>query len=265
MPVSSTFSIDVERIALAHEFTLDSSRRCEYPNGRGTYGLVYVLEGEAEYRFFGGGRVRARRGDCLFISDASAYVIETEEPFLHDTVNFEIHAESSSLGVLDAPYCLLRGEHTEQLERIFRRLVTLWSARRTGYEMQAVGVLYELLSRFYLAYTEKTGDTDARLTRAREYIEQHFAEAIGLKELAYLSNMSVTNFRREWARHYALPPMQYRDSVRIAYAKEYLSSGYYSVTEVAHRCGFEDVSYFVRFFGKKVGVTPRAFCALQRE
>jgi AraC-like DNA-binding protein len=71
--------------------------------------------------------------------------------------------------------------------------------------------------------------------------------------------MSVTNFRREWKKIYAEAPIQYRDSIRLYYAKEYLSSGYYTVSETAEKCGFDDVSYFVRLFKKKTGLTPGEF------
>jgi AraC-like DNA-binding protein len=90
-------------------------------------------------------------------------------------------------------------------------------------------------------------------------MERNFAELINLDILAKECNMSVTNFRREWKKQYGVTPMQYRDSIRLYYAKEYLNSGYYTVGEIAERCGFDDVSYFVRFFKKNTGITPRAF------
>jgi hypothetical protein len=42
-------------------------------------------------------------------------------------------------------------------------------------------------------------------------------------------------------------------------AKELLESGFYSVSEVAMRCGFDDVSYLCRFFKKHTGLTPLEF------
>ena len=68
--------------------------------------------------------------------------------------------------------------------------------------------------------------------------------------------MSVTNFRREWKKQYGASPLDYRDAVRLSYASEYLASGYYTVSEVAEKCGFDDVSYFVRFYKRKTGTTP---------
>jgi AraC-like DNA-binding protein len=106
---------------------------------------------------------------------------------------------------------------------------------------------------------ESKRETYRRLLLAKEHIEQHYDEPITLERLAFLSDMSVTNFRREWKKIYSDTPMQYRDSIRLYYAKEYLNSGYYTVTEIAEKCGFDDVSYFVRFFKQKTGLTPGEF------
>ena len=254
------FYVDVSKIRIAHEFTLDQVKKCEYPRGRGSYGLVYALDGQAEYRFLGGERVLLSKGDLFFISPDASYSIVTPREFHHYTVNFDIHGASSSAEMLDMPYCLLGAEHTAQLEGGLGRLVALWRAKRIGYEMQCVSLLYEILALFYLQYVGQTNEkNDERLLRARGHIEQHFAEPISLRDLAYLCNMSVTNFRREWKKRYLESPIKYRDTVRMYYAKELLRSGYYSVADVAQKCGFEDVSYFVRSFGQKVGMTPNQF------
>jgi AraC-like DNA-binding protein len=47
--------------------------------------------------------------------------------------------------------------------------------------------------------------------------------------------------------------------VRINNAKQLLRSGYYSVTDVALECGFENVGYFSYTFKQLTGVSPTAF------
>ena len=250
---------DIKRLRIAHEFTLDEIRTCEYPSGRGSYGLVYALSGEAQYRFSTGERVRVGRGDVFLLSADAAYSVSTEVPFRHYTVNFEIHAEDSSLPD-GAPIYLLRGKGSDRFEPLFHQTVHLFEKKRTGYRMAAIGLVYELLSLFCVEYANRNGrTTDLRLQSAREYVEQNFGARIDLWTLAHLSNMSVTNFRREWAKRYAETPMQYRDAVRLYYAREYLDTGYYTVSEVAQKCGFEDVSYFIRFFKKHLGISPGGY------
>ena len=251
---------DIKTIQLAHEFVLDRVQKCEYPQGRGHYGLVFVQSGRAEYRFFTGDRFTIGEGDVLFLSPKCAYSIVTEKAFKHYTVNFDIHEDSSKTDMLSRSYYLLQGESVASMEQIFKELITVWGMKKPGFEMRSVGYLYELLSQFYFAYAqEQISVSYHRLLPAKEYIEQHFENTITLEQLAFLSNMSVTNFRREWKKHYAESPIRYRDRIRLYYAREYLSSGYYTVTEIAKKCGFEDTSYFVRFFKQKTGHTPNEF------
>ena len=260
MLFANGFFLDIQRIRIAHRFLLDRGQKCEYPSGRGYYGLVYVLGGRAEYRFFTGERVTVTEGDVLFLAPDAAYSIVTEKAFEHYTVNFSIHAETSRLGSLEKRFALLHEANTAQIKQNFTHLVGVWSSKKAGFEMQAVGCLYELVSMLYNEYTNSQSPAAyQRLLSAKEHIEQHFYQPITLEDLATLSYMSVTNFRREWKKLYSEAPLQYRDTIRLYYAKEYLISGYYTVSEIAQKCGFEDVSYFVRFFKKQTGITPGEF------
>lgn len=259
MDIALNFHIDVKQITIAHEFTLDGAHRCEYSSGRGSYGLVFAIDGEAEYRFVTGERISARRADVLFISPDSAYRIITKKPFRHYTVNFDIHKKNSSFKAITTAPGVMRLENAERLELIFKRLVNTWSSKNTSYEMLSVGILYELLSELYTAHLGSKDKSTERILASREYIERHFNEDISLATLARLSDMSITNFRREWAKNFHETAIRYRDSLRLHYAKEYLRSRYYTVCEVASKCGFNDVNYFVRFFKKHTGVSPGKF------
>ena len=260
MLFSDDFYMDIKTIHIAHEYILDRVHKCEYPHGRGSYGLIYALGGRAEYRFFTGERFNIKEGDVLFLSPYTAYSIITEKEFKHYTVNFDIHGESSNLDSLTQPYYLLQEKNMEQIERLFKKLIGIWDLKKAGYNMRATGCLYELIDIFYFDYFIRHNAVSyQRLIPAKEYIEQHFDQSITLEHLAFLSSMSVTNFRREWKKLHTETPLQYRDSIRIHYAKEYLNSGYYTISEIAGKCGFEDVSYFVRFFKKQTGLTPGEF------
>ena len=258
--LNDRFFLDIQRIHLAHEFVLNRVQKCEYPSGREHYGLVYVRKGSAEYRFHSGKSITVTDGNVLFLSPRAAYSIVTEREFEHYTVNFDIHPTGSRLDSLDNGFWLLDDPNTEHIKKGFIKLLSAYSQRRPGFEMQAIGQLYDLLSLFYFEYHRSRDPLPyQRLLPAKEYIEKHFDRPLSLEPLARLVNMSVTNFRREWKKRYGESPLQYRDDLRLSYAKEYLNSGYYSVTEIARNCGFDDASYFVRFFKKQTGITPGNF------
>ena len=56
-----------------------------------------------------------------------------------------------------------------------------------------------------------------------------------------------------------LSPKQYLTSLRLHYAASLLDSGYYTVTEVAKRAGFEDEKYFSTVFRQAMGVSPSRY------
>lgn len=256
MPLSEDFYLDLGRICLAHEFVLDRQNSCAYPAGRGVGGLVYILSGEAEYRFAGGECFTAGAGEGLFLFPRAAYAIRTKSDLRHYTVNFPIRTDTTPLEANGKPYLLLPRDCTAAFSAGMREIVATWAAGGDGYAMHAAGQLYRLVALFLQEHRQKTGEGAGRLTEARAAIAAHPERPTSLSSLAELCNMSVTNFRREWRRVYGDTPLQYRDALRLQRAREYLFSRYYTVTEVAALCGFEDVSYFVRFFRRHTGLTP---------
>lgn len=249
---------DIDKIHIAHEFTLNRKNKCEYPNGRKHYGIIYCIDGEAEYRFSSKGHLTVKKGDVLLISPEAAYSIAVKDEFKHYTVNFDTHNDFLFSDTLDNRFYLLHPQNTELYYHHFKNIVARRKSRSITAEMQATAHLYELLAQAISEIQEKEHGTGShlRLQPAKEYIEHNFKNNISLNVLANLTDMSLSGFRREWLKQYGETAMQYRDKIRLRYAKEQLSSGYYTVTEVALKCGFEDVNYFIRFFKKNTGISP---------
>lgn len=106
--------------------------------------------------------------------------------------------------------------------------------------------------RFPLPATTPAGP----VLEAQRYIDAHFMEDLTLDDLArhaYLSPSYLSHAFREWT---GSSPKQYILLSRIALARELLSSTDLSVAAVASRCGFGDVSNFIRSFKKETGTTP---------
>ena len=65
MLLTDCFFLDIKRINIAHEFTINRIHGCEYPRGRGHYGLVCVKVGKAEYRFFTCSKIYDNDSKCF--------------------------------------------------------------------------------------------------------------------------------------------------------------------------------------------------------
>ena len=102
-------------------------------------------------------------------------------------------------------------------------------------------------------------DADSRLVRARNYIENNYLKRLSLKSIAKHAGMSHEHFCKQFKREFGLPPLQYRQQLRINAAIQLLSVSELQVTEIAERLGFSDIYAFSRAFKNHTGTSPARF------
>ena len=98
-----------------------------------------------------------------------------------------------------------------------------------------------------------------RLRRVVEYIEQNLTAPLSLGELADRACTSKFHFCRLFKRYTGLTPKQFYICRRIEKARELLDKNDHTISQVAYRLGFNDVSEFIRQFKKFTGYTPRGY------
>lgn len=101
---------------------------------------------------------------------------------------------------------------------------------------------------------------NSKLHEAIEYIHDNFTNpTLTVDYLAHMCGMSDTYFRRLFVKNFQVTPLKYINVLRSNYAKELLSSGYYTVSQVSDKCGFNNVQYFSLFIKKETGLSPSRF------
>lgn len=255
---NNSFYANISKINIAHKFVLNENNKCAYPNGRKYYGLIYCIDGEAEYCFSTKNRKKVKKGDVFLLSPQVSYSIAVKEEFIHYTINFEIDDNFPAVDFFNDEFYLIVPQTTELYYHKFKETVTHWNSNKFNSEMLAMARLYELFAILISEICESKYNINSYLLLqpAKNYIDNNFKKNITLDILANITNMSVSNFRREWRKLYNESALQYRDKIRLRYSKEYLSSGFYTVSEIASKCGFSDVNYFIRFFKKHTGMSP---------
>jgi AraC-like DNA-binding protein len=84
-----------------------------------------------------------------------------------------------------------------------------------------------------------------------------------LKEVADLVCMSESNFCKFFKKATSTTFSDYINDLRITEACHLLLFSEDSVSDIAHACGFESLSYFNRIFLKKKRTTPTGFRKIQ--
>ena len=249
------FFVNIKTVAIAHEYLSEVGNGGFFDAERKNFGIILCLSGEGEFRISGAGKILLARGDLLFLPAGISYALRPLTPFLHYTLNFEAEGES----FISSPF-KLRTERFGELTREFSALCRIWEQKAAGYLMRSVGIAYKLLadvlSERELGELVKSRDY-VRLLPAKQFIENRFTEKFTIGELARLTDMSETNFRRSFGRTFGITPIAYRDRLTLLKAQDMLSVGHYTAAEVALSCGFDDAGYFSRFYKSRTGKTPK--------
>ena len=96
----------------------------------------------------------------------------------------------------------------------------------------------------------------SQMTVALHYIGKHYAEDLTIGDLAGVSHMSETHFRRVFQKTMNMTPSDYLNLVRVQMACEHMKKHTDSMEMVAEKCGFQSISTFNRNFKKILGITP---------
>lgn len=146
----------------------------------------------------------------------------------------------------------------DYFERKFRDMYDAWLKKQIGYEYCCKSILYKILMKIEADYAEtKPQQIINKIDEAVEYIhDNYFSENITIDNLSKMCGMSDTYFRRLFYKRFSVTPLKYINDLKLSHATELLSSGYYTVSEVSVKCGFENVYYFSSFVKQHTGFSP---------
>lgn len=100
---------------------------------------------------------------------------------------------------------------------------------------------------------------DAAVLRAQTWIEQHYADPFGIREIAAASSLGERTLLRRFREAVGQTPGRYVQRVRVEAAQGLLETTDKSVEEVAGVVGYTDYSAFRKLFKRLVGCTPSVY------
>ena len=145
------------------------------------------------------------------------------------------------------------------LSMLFRKIFDIWTKKETGYKYKCSAVFCEILAECYIQnYDSKS--QKSKIHSSVEYLLKNYKKSdLTLKEIADKSFMSEVYFRKLFKEEYGVSPQKYIISLRIQNAVGLISTGYYSLKEVAYMSGYNDYKYFSVEFKKTMGVSPSKY------
>ena len=122
-------------------------------------------------------------------------------------------------------------------------------------------ILYKIISKIEQEYNaQKMSIIDNGILDAVEYIHDNFTDhSLTVEHLSVKFGMSTTYFRNQFSSMFHTTPLKYINQLRLTYAKELLQSNYYTIEEIAEKCGFNNINYFSLFIKKQTGYPPSIY------
>ena len=165
----------------------------------------------------------------------------------------------------NVPLYLLHS-NDEWIDEIFQKL--RWIANHSAENTPAVRLkiqhtLQEVWASFAENLLRETYETATQHTRKIfdliHYLNENYAEKFLLTELANSISMSRNECCRYFKQMMNMTITEYLLEYRLSKAAGLLETSGWSISEIAEKTGFCDVSYFIKKFKEKTGITPGTY------
>jgi len=96
--------------------------------------------------------------------------------------------------------------------------------------------------------------------RAASFISTHYASRIDIPWIAQnVSFVSTSHLRRLFRQKRKMAPLAFLKQVRLDHAAEFIKGSREPLSLIAPKCGYKNVSHFVRDFRTHFGTTPKRY------
>ena len=138
----------------------------------------------------------------------------------------------------------------------------------SGYELMIKSQLYKILYILFhenlnekkeKSHNQKEMENARRLKKILLYTREHFTEKISIDEAAKIVFLSPSRFMAFFKSQTNTSFVQYLINYRPEIAAEEIIQSRLTITEIAMKNGFENISYFIRSFKKKFGKSPLVY------
>ena len=200
---------------------------------------------------------------CEYFNILFSFSLLEENPESHCTRQF--FSVLMNNAILN-DYYLPQGSHlNNELLPLAKDLVEHRKEKYSGYELMIKSRLFNIL---HLVIKEDIKETKGkklsendrtnteRIKKILSYTAEHFTERISIQQASEICAISQSRFMNIFRDQTGMSFIQYLNDYRLEVAAEQLSTGNESVTEIAIKNGFDNISYFIRAFKAKFGCTP---------
>lgn len=145
-----------------------------------------------------------------------------------------------------------------EYEKFFDKILKVWQRKETAYKLKCNEYFMRLV---HMICCEQDMSQNQNISvKAAGIIEKNLSDCkFSVSDIAKHLEVSGAYLRRKFNEEYGLSPCVYLAEKRMEKAVSLIETNYFSIKEVALRCGFENEKYFSTVFKKYYGIPPSKF------
>lgn len=218
--------------------------------------FFYVVSGTLIFNRGTDNCVCVQSGDIAYLPNNISYVSDWVG---EDTGSYiALHFLLDEFYVKLPPYiCVAAHDKDSIYLELFKRMYAIWQQGKPGYELETLEKFFDFIHILYLDYMSiQLKEKYSKIYKGILYIENNYTKDISVPFLADLCYLSESTFRRLFYGYKKMPPITYKNYLRIKKAYTLIKTGEYTVTEAAEAVNIPDLCYFNRLFKKYYKVSP---------
>ena len=234
--------------------------------------LYYLLRGETKY-LVGDDIYHLRPGDFIFVPREVIHKTDSESCLQNERILLSFSDDvfdSQTRHILDeiSSACLIHipEEHLPLAESLLHKIQVEFEQNMPYTETLTKLYILELLTllcRLKTASAPPKSESEKMIGEVAEYIRNHYWQDLPLCDLGQRFGLSESCLSRKFKAISGMGINEYITNVRVHNAEKLLSTGSYTVTQVAEKCGYSDSNYFASVFKKIKGITPLKYSKAQ--
>lgn len=247
------YDFDIKNVVLACKVLAGTGESVH--RNRPSHGLAVNLGGEKKYDFFGK-TLTVKENDIIFLPEGSNYNVENIKNGDCLAINFKLSSSA------DFEPFVCHPKNSREVISSFLCTLRYFISKKEGYTLMCKSELYKIIYEIVADYNRGYASSGKNkiLLPATEYIHNHYFEKdFDVDFLAELCGIKGAYFRRLFLLCYGTSPVKYINNLKLSFAKELLSEKIHTVGEVSEIAGFNNESYFHRFFKRETGMTPAEY------
>ncbi|MCI1959065.1 MAG: AraC family transcriptional regulator [Clostridia bacterium] len=200
--------------------------------------------------------------------DLKFYVIRINLPFLFS--NQVDLCQTKFLAPLSQNRITFRNliQNDTEILNCVNKMINEYHEKKIGFELEVKSTIYELIVFLLRGHMNKVitnTELSSKISSLKRfdsilnYIEGHYTEKISSRILAKNAHISECYFCRTFKQITGKKPTDYINEIRLKKSAKYLKTSELNISEIALKCGFDDINYYSRLFKKYFHVSPTKF------